>query len=181
MRKILLTLFLTAITLYTSGCATILGGIIGHQSGEKYAGAAIGAGFDFGPGIVRGIGRMFANPEKDIKQARIDSQKGQITLPEWTFTPKRLEGLTRQMQDIFQENQWTGNLEEKKREVGSIVFQEKWQCKTKDGVVFEMTVLKEKRKRPKISIDVPADNRSKQSEITIQIFDWLPEAVKRKG
>jgi len=181
MRKILLTLFLTAITLYISGCATILGGIIGHQSGEKYAGAAIGAGIDFGPGIVSGIGRMTANPDKAIKHARIDSQKGQITLPEWAFSSKQLEVLTRQLQNIFQENQWTGNLEEKKREVGRTVFQEKWQCKTKNGIEFEMTVLKEKRKRPKISIKVPADNRSKQSEITIQIFDWLPEALKRKG
>ena len=180
MRKILLTLFLTAITLYTSGCAAIVGGVIGHQSGEAVAGAAIGAGLDLGPDIVRGIGQMIANPEKDIKNARIDSQQGQIILPEAVFTSKRLESLTRQLQNIFQENQWTASLGEKKSGVGCTVFQEKWQCKTKDGVGFEMTVIRKKHKKPEISIKVPANDRSKQSEITIQIFDWLPAAVKQK-
>lgn len=180
MRKIVLTLLLSAMMLYTSGCAAIIGGIIGHQSGEAVAGAAIGAGLEFGPGIVRGIGQIMANPEKDIKNARIDSQQGQIILPEAAFTPKRLECLTRQLQDIFQANQWTGKLEEKKSRVGCTVFQEKWQCKTKDEVEFEMTVVRKKRGKPGISIEVPADDQNKRSEITIQIFEWLPEAAKRK-
>jgi len=180
MRKSLLTAVLSLALLYGSGCATIVGAIIGNQSGEVLAGAAIGAALDFGPAIVQGVGQMLAKPEKDIHQAEIDSSRGQIILPKSAFTSSRLECLTRHLQEIFTQNQWAAGLTQKKKRVGRTVFEEKWLCKTKDGVEFEMTVRREKNKKPEILVEPLAENADKRSEITIQVFDWLTTAAKQK-
>ena len=135
---------------------------------------------DFGEHIVRSIGQIFADPEKDIHKAEIDSAEGQIILPESAFDSKQLGCLTKQMQEVFGANQWSGSLAEKKSKAGCTIFQEKWLCKTKDGIEFEMSVKKEKCKKGRILIEVPGGDTKKRSEITIQVFDWLPDAVKQK-
>lgn len=158
----------------------IIGGIIGYQSGELLAGAAIGAGFQYGGDIVNGIGEMISNPVKDVAKAEIDSVAGRIDLPRSAFTINQLGCLTREMQDIFDENKWTWTLQQKKTRSGRIEFMEKWLCKRPDGVEFEMTVLREKSKKPSISITGVSNEGNKRSEITVQIFNWLSSAVKRK-
>ena len=182
MKKLLFAALLISTAIYVSGCATIIGGIIGYQSGELLAGAAIGAGVDFGGHIVNGVGEMLADPEKDITKTKLDSVRGRITLPKVAFNPERLASLSENLQGILVENQWQVTLQEKKVRTGNTLFFEKWLCKTADGTDFELTIQRVKCKKPTITITTlnqQQDQPNKTSEITIQVHNWLPQAVKQ--
>ncbi len=145
-KKVLISLVLAIIPCGLTGCATILGGIIGYQSGELAAGMAIGAAVDFGDDIVRGIGQMGAK-EKDLRQdflkkSTLDTKAGKITLPINPFNEERIFTLTQQLRKKFQENGWTCQQTEKTA-CWSWSFEnsrtEKWSC-TANEQPFEFKV-----------------------------------------
>jgi len=81
-----------------SGCATILGGIIGYQSGELVAGAAIGAALDFGGDIANGIGQLLTAKEVRFEQTvSLDSENGKIEFAKSDFSPEKMEKLMRKL------------------------------------------------------------------------------------
>ena len=181
MKKVLLTTVLAFVAIYTSGCATILGGIIGHQSGEWAAGAAIGAGIDFGGGIVDGIGWMLTDKETRFEQkVSLDSEQGKICLARSDFSLDRVDKLMRRVEKKFEENGWSYKLIEKKMRVGRTLLSEKWQCANTDGE-FELSVLREKCKGTKITIEPAGDGTLNKSAVTVEIYTWLKEAAVGAG
>lgn len=181
MKKVLLAVILAFIAIYTSGCATLLGGIIGHQSGEWVAGAAIGAGFDFGGGIIDGIGWMLTDKETRFEQkVSLDSEQGKICLARSDFSLDRVEKLMRKLEKKFEENGWSYSLVEKKMRIGRTLLSEKWQCANADGE-FELSVLQEKCKATQITIGPAGDGTFNKSAVTVEVYTWLKEAALGAG
>jgi len=81
---------LLSVYLCCSGCATILGGIIGHQSGEAVAGAAIGAAIDFGDDIVNGIGLFLTDKKTRFEQkVSLNSEEGNMEFAKSDFSANK--------------------------------------------------------------------------------------------
>ena len=121
-----------------SGCATILGGIIGYQSGELAAGLAIGAAVDFGGGILDGVGQLLTDKEARFDQkVSLDSEEGKIEFARSDFSAEKMEKLMRELEKKFEQNGWSYTLVQKKRRKGRMLFSEKWRCKDGDGDEFE--------------------------------------------
>jgi hypothetical protein len=125
----------------------MLGGIIGHQSGELAAGLAIGAALEFGDDIVRGISQMGAKDEdlqRDFKtKAAFDMEKGKITLPICPFNQTRVTEITNRLRRQFETNGWA--CEPTQKTVHQPWFspdrwKEKWTCATDDGKPFEFQI-----------------------------------------
>ena len=125
-----------------SGCATILGGIIGHQSGELAAGAAIGAALDFGGDIANGIGYLLTDKKTRFQQkVSLDSEQGKIEFAQSDFSAKKIERLMRKLEKKFEQNGWLYTMGQKKRMTGRTQLLEKWACKNSDGYEFELSVF----------------------------------------
>ena len=164
--------------LYCSGCATILGGIIGHQSGEWLAGAAIGAAVDFGDDIVEGIGQLLTDKETRFEQkVSLDSEEGRISLAKSDFSSERVEKLMRRLEKKFKQNGWSHALVEKKILAGRTLLSERWRCKYADGGEFELSVLQEKCKDAQVMIEPMGEGALSRGAITIEVYTWLKEAA----
>ena len=190
MRLLIMVFVLCFVLVFCSGCGPVIGGIIGYQSGEMVAGAAIGAGVEYGVPIVKGVGEcggalaegfgeMVANPVKDIEKANIDSDAGRIELPKASFTAKRLRCMSDQMQSKFTSNHWKWRLVKRRSNSGNIKYQEEWACETKVGYHFRVLVTREKSRDATLKISSTED-KNRITEITSQIFVWLEEIVKKK-
>jgi hypothetical protein len=166
------------VCLYCSGCATILGGIIGYQSNEMWAGAAIGAALDFGGGIANGLGQMLTDKETRFEQkVSLDSEQGTIELARSDFSAEKVEDMMRSLEGSFEQNGWSCSLVEKKVSTGRILLSEKWKCKDAGGGEFELNLLQEKCKPAKISIEQIGQTPINRGVITIQIYEWLKKGA----
>jgi len=161
-----------------SGCATILGGIIGYQSGELAAGLAIGAALDFGGDIVNGVGQLLTDKEVRYEQkVTLDTEEGKIEFAKSDFSAEKMERLMRKLEKKFEQNGWSYTMVQKKRLTGRTLLSEKWRCKDSDGKEFELSILREKCKDAKILI-VPIDeDELSRHAITIEVYNWLKEAA----
>ena len=160
------------------GCATILGGIIGHQSGEMLAGAAIGAALDFGDDIANGIGQLLTDKQTRFEQkVSLDSEEGKIEFDKAGFSTKKMERMMRKLEKQFEQNGWSHTMVQKKRLKGRILLSEIWRCKDGHGKKFELSILKEKCKDTQILIEPTDEDALSKSEITIEVYNWLKEAT----
>lgn len=161
-----------------SGCATILGGIIGYQSGELVAGAAIGAALDFGDDIANGIGRLLTAKDVRFEQkVSLDSENGKIELAKSDFSPEKMEKLMRKLGKKFEQNGWSYTMVQKKRRTGRTLLSEKWLCKDSDGNEFELSILREKCKDAHIMIEPTNENALIRHAITMEVYNRLKEAA----
>ncbi|MBC8469420.1 MAG: hypothetical protein H8D56_08100 [Planctomycetes bacterium] len=161
-----------------SGCATILGGIIGYQSGELVAGAAIGAALDFGGDIANGIGQLLTDKEVRFEQTvSLDSEKGKIEFAKSDFSPGKMEKLMRKLEKKFERNRWSYTMVHKKRRTGRTLLSEKWACRDSDGNEFELSILQEKCKDAHIMIEPADENAHTRHALTIEVYNWLKEAA----
>lgn len=158
----------------SSGCATILGGIIGHQSGEACAGMAIGAAIDFGGDIARCISQAAANPEKEFQQkSELDVSCGTIELPGNAFTASRMMRVNKGLQDKFVQNGWACNIVEKKAKTGLFCkddFREKWECATDQNQPFTLELHIKQDEDQKISVQIPDESQADRAAVTSQIY-----------
>ena len=160
------------------GCATILGGIIGYQSGELAAGLAIGAALDFGGDIANGIGQLLTDKEVRFEQTvSIDTEAGKIEFAKSDFSAEKMERLIRKLEKKFEENGWSCTMVQKKRLTGRTLLSEIWQCKTSDGNDFELSILREKCKDTQILIESTDGDALSRHAITIEVYNWLKEAA----
>jgi hypothetical protein len=165
-----------------SGCATILGGIIGYQSGELAAGLAIGAALDFGGDIVNGVGQLLTDKEVRFKQkVSFDTEEGKIEFAKSDFSAEKMERLMRKLEKKFELNGWSYTMVQKKRHTGRTLLSEKWRCRDGDGKEFELSILIEKCKNAKISIEPIDEDVSGRHAITVQIYNWLKESAIGPG
>ena len=120
-----------------SGCATILGGIIGYQSGELGAGLAIWAALDFGGDIVNGVGQLLTDKEVRFEQkVSLDTEEGKIDFSKSDFSAEKMERLMRKLEKKFEQNGWSYTMVQKKRYTGRTLLSEKWRCKDGDDKEF---------------------------------------------
>ena len=161
-----------------SGCATILGGIIGYQSGELAAGLAIGAALDFGGDIVNGVGQLLTDKEVRFEQkVSLDTEEGKIEFAKSDFSTEKMERLIHNLKKKFEQNGWSYTMVQKKRLTGRTLLSEKWHCKDGDGKEFELSILKEKCKDTQILIKPTDEDTLSRHAITIEVYNWLKEAA----
>jgi hypothetical protein len=179
MKKAGLLIVLGSMVLLNSGCATILGGIIGYQSGEACAGMAIGAAVDFGDDVARGISQMLADVDKEFqKKASVNTDEGMISLPAVAFTTKRMPTVTQSLRARMVEDGWTAELAEKTAETGWFCkdrFFERWRCATSDGEAFGIHIHYKQDENQTLHIIVPEDSSADKAAITARIFKYLGE------
>lgn len=179
MRKIILYGLLIGISFYCCSCATILGGIIGHQSGELAAGLAIGAAIDFGDDVVRGICYMTADVPKEFKNnSEICADEGTIRLPGIAFNTERMRPVTKMLKDKMTENGWKYEVAEKTAKTSLFDkdrFSEHWNCVTQKGDAFNLRICYVQDEDPHLRVCVKPDSKVGKRVITSQIYDWLEE------
>jgi hypothetical protein len=73
----------------------------------------------------------------------------------------------------LEENGWERRLSEKKVKTGNTLIYEKWDCETGEGDAFMLSVSREKRRDTQIMIETGDGSGNNQSEITMQIYNWL--------
>jgi hypothetical protein len=157
---------------------TILGGIIGYQSGELAAGLAIGAALQFGGGIVDGVGGLLTDKETRFEQkVSLDSENGRICLARSDFSPERVEKLVRRLGKKFQENGWSYTPVQKKKRAGCSTLSEKWQCVDAGGGEFELNFSRERCRDTQILIGSVDKGTLSRGEITIEVYRLFREAA----
>jgi hypothetical protein len=189
-KSIGISLLLVAAAIGGSGCATILGGIIGYQSGELCAGLAIGAAIDFTDEIVRGVGQMTAKKEdlcRDFREkAEFDTQGGEITLPICPFSRQRVMEIVAALKEKFEENGWTYNRIMKttnKNLLGPYHWKEEWKVTTENQrpFTFEIKFNSDRDTRfliRSVSCNEPEQlTPEEQMTITGRIYGWMEEIV----
>jgi hypothetical protein len=179
MRKIILGVLLIVIACYCSSCATIWGGIIGHQSGELAAGLAIGAAIDFGDDLVRGICYMSADIPKEFKNnSQVDADAGRIQLPGIAFNIERMGKAKRMLKDKMSVNGWKYSVVEKTAKTSLCNkdrYYEKWDCLTQEGAAFELKICYKQDEDAHLTVSIEPDSTGDRAAITSQIYDWLEE------
>jgi hypothetical protein len=182
-KRLLCALSLSVVALQCSGCATILGGIIGYQSAELCAGLAIGAAVDFTDDIVRGVGQMTAKEQnfcRDFNEnSTMNAHKGEITLPINPFNRQRIATVVAGLQDTFQKNGGTYELLEKKSKkpfiIGPHCSYEKWKCTTAEQESFEMEIQFNSDRDTTFRILDGSDE--KRAKYTSRLYQWLQAAI----
>ncbi len=178
MHKVMFFVVLVLMLFCVSGCATLVGGIIGHQSGEAVAGAIIGAGFDFGGGIIDGIGGLLTAPEKRFEQkTSLDSTTGTITLARNEYSVEKIEKMTAGLAAKLEENGWSRTVMEKKVQTGKTLFFEKWKCKNADGQEITLSILKEKCKDTQVTIEASEESTVNRDAFTVDVYTWLKDTL----
>jgi len=168
MKNFILTLLLLVVSIYASGCATILGGIIGHQSGEACAGMAIGAAIDFGDDIARAIGEAFGD-----KTVNVYSELGYVRIDAKTAQKKCLK---QKLERRFAEASWKILNKESTTKTDKIQSC-KYYCQTSEGKEFTLEFFTEKKQDLRIYIKTAEENNELQGLITSRIGLWATEII----
>ena len=197
LKQVIFISLLSVVAFTCGGCATILGGIIGYQSGEMVAGMAIGAAVDFGDDIVRGIGQM-TTKEKDLsrdfqKKSTFNAQTGSITLPICPFNQKRTMDLARKLRDTMEKNGWTCQQVEKITHdplISPDRWIETWHCTTDTELPFAFKIDFSSNRDTRFQVfsiatckqsqtpETPANLTQEQIvTITSQIYKWMEQIV----
>ncbi|MCJ7692692.1 MAG: hypothetical protein MUO22_04685 [Sedimentisphaerales bacterium] len=179
MKKIILCGLLVVIACYCSSCATVVGGIIGHQSGELAAGLAIGAAIDFGDDLVRGICYMTADVPKEFKNnSQINADEGTIQLPGIAFNINRMRPVKEMLKDKMAENGWKHSVAEKNARTSLFDkdrYSENWNCVTQEGESFDLKICYEQDEDAHLRVTIGPEGAVGKGVITSQIYDWLEE------
>jgi hypothetical protein len=164
---------------FCCSCATILGGIIGHQSGELAAGLAVGAAIDFGDDLVRGICYITADIPKEFKNnSQVNAGEGTIQLPGIAFNVGRMPAVKQQLKGKMSENGWEFSVVEKTANTslfGKDRYSENWNCVTKEGNEFDLEICYKQDEDPHLTVWVKPGSTVAKGPITSQIYDWLEE------
>ena len=153
------------------GCATILGGIIGHQSGEAVAGAAIGAAVDFGDDVVKAVGIMLAG-----KKVTVYQEIGYINVNKDAIKSCKL---VNKLSNKFATVNWVWSEPQPPTKVKGLK-RSIYHCKTAEGNNFLLEFEDEKGKDLRIYIKPENQSTELRSLITSQISLWIKEIVEGK-
>ncbi len=179
MKKVILGGMLILVACFCCSCATILGGIIGHQSGEVAAGMAIGAAIDFGDDLVRGICYMTADIPKEFdNNSQVNVDAGTIQLPGIAFSVGRMPAVKQKLKGKMSENGWEFSVVDKTSKTslfGRDRYSENWNCLTKEGEEFELKICYKQDEDAHLRVQVEPDSKSDKVTITSRIYDWLEE------
>jgi hypothetical protein len=179
MKKVILGGMLILVACFCCSCATMLGGIIGYQSGELAAGLAIGAAIDFGDDLVRGICYMTADIPKEFQNnSQVNTDEGTIQLPGIAFNIGRMPAVKQELKGKMSENGWEYSVVDKTAHTSLFNkdrYSENWNCVTKEGEEFELKICYRQDEDACLRVQVEPDSKSDKVAITSQIYDWLEE------
>jgi hypothetical protein len=179
MKKVILSGLLILVACFCCSCATILGGIIGHQSGELAAGLAVGAAIDFGDDLVRGICYMTADIPKEFKNnSQVNAEEGTIQLPGIAFNVGRMPAVKQKLKGKMSENGWEFSVVEKTAKTSLFDkdrYSEHWNCVTKEGKEFDLKICYKQDEDAHLTVWARPDSKGDQETITSQIYHWLEE------
>jgi len=179
MKKVILSVLLILVACFCCSCATILGGIIGHQSGELAAGLAIGAAIDFGDDLVRGVCYMTADIPKEFKNnSQVNAEEGTIQLPGIAFNVGRMPAVKQKLKGKMSENGWKYSVVDKTAKTSLFDkdrYSERWNCVTEEGKEFDLKICYKQDEDAHLTVWARPDSKVDQETITSQIYDWLEE------
>jgi hypothetical protein len=180
MKKVLLVVVLMLVAINCSGCMTILGGIIGYQSGEAVAGAAIGAAIDVTGAVLSHIHKKEQEEKhQEEEQAREIKRKESIKIyPDEGYirvgsisAEGKIYGdeLKRKFDNIGW--QYREVSKERSPEISKRVFT----CKTSESKEFTLELIRETNQDLLIFIKPAEANKEFQSMVTSQVGIWVRE------
>ena len=181
----LLVAALGAMVVGSSGCATILGGIIGNQSGELCAGLAIGAIVDTITGAIENSREK--EREKENQQAQTEPQpqaRGEDLVTVYSDAgyirvDRRHEGqeLQKKLKEKFAAASWVCS-----DEMGGYgdneVSRDVYKCSTRQGKEFEMEFFREEGEDLRIYVRVPDADEEMRGMITSRVGLWVTEIAR---
>ncbi len=180
MKKLILAVVLILVAFNCSGCMTILGGIIGYQSGEAVAGAAIGAGIDITFGVISRIHQKEEEKKQQEKEKereierkeaiKIYPEEGYIRVGSISAEGKIYgDELKRKFDNIGW--QYSEVSKERSNDISKRVFS----CKTSDNKEFTLELMRETNQDLLIFIKPAEPNKEFQSMATSQVGIWIRE------
>ena len=185
MRRMILVAALGALMVGSSGCATILGGIIGHQSGEMCAGMAIGAVVDIVGGALGNHDQKERDredrqaPTEPQRQVRAENVVTVYSGAGYIRVDRRHGGedLERKLKEKFAAVSWVCA-----DEMGGYgddeVSRDVYKCSTKQGKEFEIEFFREEREDVRIYVRVPGEDEEMRGMITSQVGLWVTEIAR---
>ncbi len=176
---------LGALMVGSSGCATILGGIIGNQSGEMCAGLAIGAIVDTVTGAIESGHEKGHERENRQGQAEREEQvraKDSVTIYSdagYIRVDRQRGGeeLEKKLKEKFATASWvcadeTGGYGDKD------VSRDSYKCSTKQHKEFEMEFFREEGEDLRIYVRVPDEDEEMRGMITSQVGLWVTDVAR---
>jgi hypothetical protein len=179
MKKMILGGMLILVACFCCSCATMLGGIIGHQSGELAAGLAIGAAIDFGDDLVRGVCYMTADIPKEFKNnSQVNADAGTIQLPGIAFSIGRMPAVKQKLKGKMSESGWEFSVVEKTANTSLFHkdrYSENWKCVIGKDEEFNLNICYKQDEDAHLRVRVGSHSKGNQGKITLQIYNWLEE------
>lgn len=168
MKKVIISLLLIILTLNCAGCFSVVGSIIGYQSGELLAGLLIGAGIDAGIAIAEE-----AKCESDSKVYELDSKKGQIKA---RLNTDDMAGIVTDIETTFGSEGWSYDLTLKKIRQGKSLSAQ-WQVTDSQGDKFSVSLSLLKRK---LDLRVKSDNAELKGSVLNKLITPLESKLEAK-
>ncbi len=173
LRTILILSVSVIICISTTGCATILGGIIGYQSGELLAGAAIGAAVDFGGDIVNAVGGVIEGDPNKKRKVITNTQQGYIRLQGSGCDHKRIpEKLQQKLTDNGYRLHKAEQVTYFKSSTTDMATYN-WACISPTNTKFGLEIITEKNQDTRIYIKLDEQDAPAKGMITSQISESL--------
>ena len=163
MARTILASLLVLSAMCISGCATIVGGVIGHQSGEAVAGATIGAAVDFGDDIVRGIGDILAG-----EKVSVHSELGYIRV---NRDRAKSRNLLSRIEKKLRQSDWLCRKTDTSSP-GDRIERHVYQCRTAQGQDFTLEYFCEPKQDVRIYVSTPDKNTEMRAMLTSQVGLW---------
>ncbi|MBN2063294.1 MAG: hypothetical protein JW745_00715 [Sedimentisphaerales bacterium] len=168
MKKVIVSLLLIILTLNCSGCFSIVGSIIGYQSGELLAGLLIGAGIDAGVAIANE-----AKCEADSKVYELDSDKGQVKA---RLNTDDMASIVTDLEAVFVSEGWSYELMLKKIRQGKSLAAQ-WQVNNSQGDEFSVALSLAKRK---LDLRVKSDKAELKAAVLKKLITPLESKLETK-
>ncbi len=168
MKKVIISLLLIILTLNCSGCFSIVGSIIGYQSGELLAGLLIGAGIDAGVAIANE-----AKCEADSKVYELDSEKGQVKAQ---LNTDDMTSIVTDIETTFGSEGWSYELTLKKIRKGKSLSAQ-WQVNNGQGDEFSVALSLAKRK---LELRVKSDKAELKGSVLNKLITPLESKLESK-
>jgi hypothetical protein len=182
MKKLLLIAVLMLAAFNFSGCATIAGSIIGYQSGELAAGAAIGAAIDITGAVLAGMHQKEAEKKQEEKNKEREKKINEsinIYTEEGYIRVGKISAEGRNFGEEFRKKfdniGWRYSETTERPSLTEKIVKRVFICKTTDDKEFTLELLRETNQDLLVFIKPTDANKELQSMVTSQVGIWIRE------
>ena len=155
-----------------SGCAPILGGIIGHQSNEAVAGVVIGVALEYGDDIVTAL---FPKPRSQKGRAPIMMVYSDLGYIRVDRGLARCRTLAQKLEKSFANHSWqiSETAAKQRRNITEIFYR----SRTADGIEFGVEFFQERGQDLRIYVRTDDKSDERRGMLTSQIGNWIREII----